>query len=286
MKTSLAFLLSLFLLKHIHAQQNVGVGTATPNVSALLDINSTTKGFLPPRMTASQRIAITSPSEGLLVYQTNASVGLYFYKKNVWTKVSEATTSTSNIAVPFVSICCQSWMTKNLDVNTYRNGDIIPLVTDNGTWGALTTGAYCYYNNDSTTYAAIYGKLYNGFAVNDPRGLAPEGWHVPTDFEWTTLENCLGGNSVSGGLLKEMFTTNWTTPNTGATNISGFTGVPGGNRNSSGTFTFLGTDGYWWSSSASNASGAWYRHLFYNLSGSVKGGGLYRNGFSVRVIRD
>ncbi len=85
-----------------------------------------------------------------------------------------------------VSICCQYWITKNLDVTTYRNGDTIPKVTDDAEWAALTTGAYCYYDNDSATYAATYGKLYNWYAVNDSRGLAPEGWHIPTDFNGPT----------------------------------------------------------------------------------------------------
>lgn len=286
MKIVLTFFITLFFINITEAQQNVGIGTTTPQASAQLDVSSTTKGLLPPRLTAAQRIAITSPADGLLVYQTNAPFGFYFFKRGVWTRLTETTTSTSDLATPVVTICCQSWMTENLDVNTYRNGDPIPLVTDNAVWAALTTGAYCYYNNDSATYAAIYGKLYNGFAVNDVKGLAPEGWHVPTDFEWTTLENCLGGATVAGGPMKEMFTARWTTPNTGATNISGFLAVPGGNRNSSGTFNFIGTDGYWWSSSASTGTGAWYRYMLYNTGAVNKGGGLYRNGFSVRCIRD
>src|SRR4030095_15485991 len=90
------------------------------------------------------------------------------------------------------TICDQDWMVKNLDVTTYRNGDIIPEVTDPTVWAALTTGAWCYYENNSTN-GTTYGKLYNWYAVNDPRGLAPTGWHVPTDAEWTTLSTCLGG---------------------------------------------------------------------------------------------
>ena len=96
-------------------------------------------------------------------------------------------------------------------------------------WATLTTGAYCYYNNDSATYAATYGKLYNWYAVNDPRGLAPAGWHVPSDAEWTELINCLGGEDVAGGKMKAVSAL-WYSPNTGATNSSGFTGLPGGYR--------------------------------------------------------
>lgn len=284
MKKLLLPLMVVLFIKHIHAQ--VGIGTTTPAASALLDVNSTSKGFLPPRMTAAQRIAISSPAEGLLIYQTNAPAGFYFYKGGVWTRLSETTSSTSGGATPIVTICCQSWMTKNLDVVTYRNGDSIPLVTNNTAWAALTTGAWCYYNNDSATYAAIYGKLYNWYAVNDPRGLAPEGWHVPTDFEWTTLENCLGGSSVAGGAMKEIGTTHWTTPNTEATNISGFTGLPGSYRSNNGTFGAIGITGIWWSSTEFITAFAWDRILGYNNGLILRSNDNKRYGFSVRCIRD
>jgi uncharacterized protein (TIGR02145 family) len=187
---------------------------------------------------------------------------------------------------PSVTICCQSWMTKNLDVDTYRNGDAIPQVTDPTTWAALTTGAWCY-NNNSPANDAIYGKLYNWYAVNDPRGLAPEGWHIPTDFEWTTLENCLGGASIVGGAMKEIGTTHWTTPNLGATNISGWTGLPGGYRNpTNGTFISVGNYGYWWSSTEFNTSFAWLRYLFFNNGTLSRDGSPMQGGFSVRCIRD
>jgi len=187
---------------------------------------------------------------------------------------------------PSVSICCQRWMTKNLDVTTYRNGDAIPKVTNNAEWAALTTGAYCYYNNDSTTYAVTYGKLYNWYAVNDPRGLAPEGWYIPTDFEWTTLANCLGGDDVAGGPLKEIGTTHWITPNTGATNLSGFSGLPGGVRASYGPFASIGNNGIFWSSTEFNTGNAWYHNLNYlndDLFGAVDS---KNNGFSIRCLRD
>ena len=107
--------------------------------------------------------------------------------------------------IPSITICNQVWMLKNLDVSTYRNGDPIPQVTDPTTWVGLTTGAWCYYNNDPAN-GAIYGKLYNWYAVNDPRGLAPTGWHVPSDAEWTELSTCLDAISPTGnvgGKMKE-----------------------------------------------------------------------------------
>ena len=211
---------------------NVGIGTATPATSALLDVTSTTKGFLPPRMTYAQRDAISNPVMGLIICCTNcAATGeIQMFNGNSWTNMVGGTTSTAGIITITPTSCGQTWMLKNLDVDRYRNGDPIPKVTDPSIWTSLTTGAYCYYNNDSATYAATYGKLYNWYAVHDPRGLAPEGWHIPSDAEWATLETCLGGSSVAGGKMKETGTTHWTAPNTDATNSSGFAGLPGGFR--------------------------------------------------------
>ena len=282
----LIFLLPIFVLLQLCLYAQVGIGTATPAASAQLDVSSTTKGFLPPRMTAAQRSAISSPTNGLLVYQTDYPSGLYYFNAGVWSKLSETTSYPNGTATPVQTICCQSWMTKNLDVATYRNGDPIPKVTDNAAWAALTTGAYCYYNNDSATYAATYGKLYNWYAVNDPRGLAPEGWHVPTDFEWTTLENCLGGAAVAGGAMKETGAIHWTTPNTGATNISGWAGLPGGYRNSLGTFNGVGNGGYWWSSTVVSTSYAWFRYLNYSNGIISRDFNDKKVGFSVRCLRD
>ena len=119
-----------------------------------------------------------------------------------------------------VKIGSQFWMKQNLNTAHYRNGDIIPQITSTNLWATLYTGAWCWYNNDPAIYAATYGRLYNWYAVNDPRGLAPMGWHVPTDAEWTTLSTSLGGDAAAGGAMKETGTTHWTTPNTGATNCS------------------------------------------------------------------
>ena len=189
-----------------------------------------------------------------------------------------------------IQIGNQIWMCKNLDVSHYRNGDSIPEVQDPTAWENLTTGVWCYYKNDQAN-GEIYGKLYNWYAVNDPRGLAPVGWHVPTDEEWTELVNYLGGSSVAGGKLKATGTIEggdglWRSPNEGATNEIGFSALPGGYRYNDGSYSSLGTTCTWWSATESTAAGAWNRSLFYyhnNVGRYYYGKG---HGFSVRCVRD
>ena len=173
----------------------------------------------------------------------------------------------------------------NLNVDTYRNGNSIPQVTDPTAWAALTTGAWCYYNNDPAT-AAIYGKLYNWYAVNDPRGLAPQGWHIPTDAEWTILSTKLGGDAAAGGKMKTTGTTRWTLPNTNATNESVFSGLPGGIRLPNGSFSNVRDYGSWWSATEANSTSAWIRYL-YSYSGIVGRSDYDKSvGASVRCLRD
>jgi len=190
-----------------------------------------------------------------------------------------------------VRIGTQRWMTTNLDVTHYRNGDKIPQVKRRNQWDTLTTGAWCWYNNDSAT-GAVYGKLYNWYAVNDPRGLAPTGWHVPTDAEWDTLSSYLGNNA--GGKLKDTGTVEagtglWYAPNTKANNKTAFKGLPGGFRYyADGKFINIGYYGIWWSSSESinNNNDAWHRFLAYNTSSLDKFTDHKRTGYSVRCIKD
>ena len=184
-----------------------------------------------------------------------------------------------------ILIGTQEWTNCNLDVITYSNGDPIPEVTDAATWEALTTGAWCYYDNDPAN-GPTYGKLYNWYAVNDPRGLAPVGYHVPSDAELTTLTTYLGGALVAGGAMKEAGLCHWLTPNTDATDSSGFTALPGGYRAFNGTFNSIGSQGTWWSSSETGTTSAWYRNLNYN-SGDANRDNVYKKGgFSVRLIKD
>ena len=194
---------------------------------------------------------------------------------------------------PTVNIGNQVWSQKNLNVSRYKNGDIIPQVTDPTQWSNLTTGAWCWYNNDSASYAATYGKLYNWYAVNDPRGLALEGWHVPNDWDWNRLvkhldanadticQSCIQSNSA-GGAMKS--TIGWNALNVGATNISGFNGLPGGGRYPIGTFLNSGTIGVWWSIFEYDSIQARERGLYNDRSIIGRSYSEKKSGFSLRLI--
>lgn len=189
-----------------------------------------------------------------------------------------------------VTIGTQTWMAENLRVTHYRNGDAIPNVTGNPEWTGLTTGAYCWYNND-ISWRDAYGALYIWYTVVDSRGLCPPGWHTPTDAEWTILTDYLGGSSIAGGKMKSTRKEpdahpRWDSPNTGATNESGFSGLPGGTRNASGTFNDVGPTGYFWSSTGYSSNYAWYRYLNYSNYYVNKSFNYRQRGFSVRCLRD
>jgi uncharacterized protein (TIGR02145 family) len=195
-----------------------------------------------------------------------------------------------------VKIGNQWWMAENLKVTHYRNGEAIPNVTDDTQWSNLITGAWCNYNNDDAN-TTTYGRLYNWYAVNDSRIIAPSGWHVPTDEEWKELEMYLGMSQSEadntgwrgtdeGAKMKESGTTHWNSPNTGATNESGFTALPGGYRYYGGTFYSMCLYAGFWSSTGSGSDSAWYRYLNYSGSDVYRSSYDKQDGFSVRCIRD
>lgn len=182
-----------------------------------------------------------------------------------------------------VTIGSQIWTACNLTVTTYRNGDPIPQVTDPTQWELLTTGAWCYYDNDPAN-ECIYGKLYNWYAVTDPRGLAPVGYHIPTDAEFATLQTTLGGPSNAGGPMKETGNVHWTI-NVGATNSSGFTSLPGGSL-SNGAFNDINAIAAWWTSTVYSGGFA-YGYVNYNTNTSLgQFSDYWYNGYSVRLIKD
>ena len=186
-----------------------------------------------------------------------------------------------------VTIGTKVWMVENLKTTRYRNGDSITNVTDAASWIALTNGAYCWYNNDSVTHKTVYGALYNWYAASDKRNIAPIGWHVPTDTEWTALTISLGGDTIAGGKLKVNGTAHWANPNTGATNSSGFKALPGGYRYGiDGSFSSLTNDGYWWSTSTLDSSAAWYRNLYFENTKIDRDNNYVQYGYSIRCVRD
>jgi uncharacterized protein (TIGR02145 family) len=187
--------------------------------------------------------------------------------------------------------CTENWAFENFDGTTFRNGDAIPEVTNNAAWGALTTPAWCYYNNDPLN-GQIYGKLYNWYAVNDPRGLAPIGWKVPTDADWTALVTCLGGQEIAGGKMK---TTGNLTNNTGlwgvlnddSTNSSGFSALPGGFRNFNGAlFGDIANSAYWWTATEEDSANARNFYVDTYTSNVYTTFSIKTFGYSVRLIKD
>lgn len=188
-------------------------------------------------------------------------------------------------------------MAENLKVTHYRDGTPIPNVTDPNVWEWLTSGACCEYDNDSSN-VSIYGKLYNWYAVDDSQGLAPDGWHIPTDEEWKTLEMYLGMSEAAadsegqrgtdeGSKLKEAGTTRQPNPNN-ATNESGFSGLPGGHRGFDGNYYQIGQKGSFWSSTgnASYICSAWGRSLYYYSTRVRRNSNIVKSvGLSVRCLR-
>ena len=179
----------------------------------------------------------------------------------------------------------QTWLAENLKTTHYKDGSPITRVLGSTNLSTLTTGAYTWYNNNETTYKGTYGALYNWYAVSTGN-LCPTGWHVPSDAEWTALINFLGGDIIAGGKLKEKGTSHWNNPNTGATNESGFTGLPGGYLFENGTYYSLRNVGHWWSSTESDADHAWDRYAYFQYDSLLRENYSKKIFFSVRCLKD
>jgi uncharacterized protein (TIGR02145 family) len=242
-------------------------------------------------------------------YATN-SVGTAYGTELSFTTTSSSNTSVTDIdgnAYQSITNCSQTWTKQNLNVSKYTDGTAIPQVTDPTQWANLTTGAWCYFNNDPTN-GAIYGKLYNWYAIMgiydsasfvNPalrKNIAPTGWHIPSIDEWKTMFICLDPNynggstsNVAGGKMKEFGTNHWNSPNTGATNESGFSGLPGGYCFEDFTFHFYGQNGFWWSSSIENDI-CLYVYLFFQSNGinigAASGASGKKGAISVRCIKN
>lgn len=184
-----------------------------------------------------------------------------------------------------VTIGKQVWLKQSLKTTKYKNGDPIPVVSDNTAYSALTTGAVNNPENDATLVEP-YGKTYNYFAVVDPRGLCPDGFHVPNDADWDELLTTLGGASIAGGKMKEVGTIHWDSPNSSATNSSGFTGLAAGFRALDGKYMHFGLSNYFWSTTevSSTMANGWY--LYYTYGTVLNGGYSKVQAFSVRCLKD
>ncbi len=254
------------IAKAILAYPNTSMGfnfahwTVTNGTATIADVNS-----------ASTTVSLTSG---------NAAVTANFTIIPAYT-----VTDTDGNVYHAVLIGTQVWMVENLKTTRYNDGTPIPLVTDSAAWVNLTTPGYCWYN-DSISYGATYGALYNWYTVNTGK-LAPKGWHVPSAIEWFELCNYLGGSSVAGGKLKETGILHWASPNTGATNDYGFTALPGGYRDFSAWFILNGSEAFWWDSTASGEpTSADYTKVDFNSITVTTGSAFKQNGYSIRCIRD
>jgi hypothetical protein len=186
-----------------------------------------------------------------------------------------------------VQIGTQIWMAENLKVTRYKNGTPIPELLDDISWSSTTTGARCNPYNDQSLIGT-YGRYYNWYTVIDPRGLAPKGWHIPTEAEWLTLISFLGGESVAGGKMKSI-TNDWGSPNFGATNLSGYSGVPSGNRAGSGwAYSVKGVFAHWWTSTGHPDNRfAWFHTLSYdNEAAGIQTYAYKNDGLAIRCIKD
>ena len=182
-----------------------------------------------------------------------------------------------------VQVGNQFWMNENLKTTRYRNGGLIQNIVGNGR-DTIITSAWCFYNHDELNNS-VYGKLYNWYTtIGDT--LCPIGWHVPSDSEWTTLTSYLGGESVAGGKMKSIGTSYWNSPNTGATNESGFSVLPGGDVYSAYYFGGIRNNGSFWSTSEAGIYSAWFRELTYNNSNVNRYYAPKYSGRSVRCLKD
>ena len=229
----------------------------------------------------------------ILVLLVLMVTGYFFWKGNDITQKVELEAAILETEVePVISsvmIGDQEWQTKNLDVGRFRNGDPIPQAISAEEWkaaGEREEPAWCFYDNE-TENGKIYGKLYNWYAVNDERGLAPEGWHIPNDEEWRTLTDYLGGDEVAGGKMKSTGTAYWQSSNEGVNNESAFSALPGGIRNYYGSLSKLGGYAFFWSATEFDNFNARYFLLSSNLSFVVRINGISKSvGASVRCLRD
>jgi len=246
--------------------------------------------IVPPVLASS--MAFYNVPKSIPLYVPAESVGAY-QSANYWEDFTnilplQTVTDIDGNTYNTVKIGNQVWMQENLKTTTYNDGTPIPNVTDNTEWSNLTTGAYCWYDNDETTYKDTYGALYNWYTV-ETGNLCPSGWHVPMYTEWLEMDSFLGDIDI-GGKLKETGTTHWLPPNTGATNESGFSALPAGGRGTNpADFVALGELGVWWTSMTTIGDYTSYYNPQVRFDDSRRLGhpGVTKGiGLSIRCIKD
>jgi uncharacterized protein (TIGR02145 family) len=262
-----------------------------PALSYLQKAKSSTLGITTMIYTTGDQLLYTSVSGNYSTIVTDVPTGTKTTNFNF-----AACTDADGNNYTVVTIGTQTWMAENLKTTQYNDATPIQLVTDNTAWTNLSTLAYCWYNNDATTYKNKYGAMYNWYTVNTGK-LAPTGWHVPTDAEWTTLTNYVTANlGTSLNVAKALAaTTDWTTFSTTGivgcnltlNNSTGFSALPGGSRGDLiGTFYLVGGYGSWWSSTEADTSLAWFREMYYYGNNVNRSLSYMQSGFSVRCVRD
>ena len=283
----LLFLLSTIIFNTSAQSTGVGIGTTSPNSSAALEIKSTTQGLLLPRLTFAQRSLIVNPAAGLLIWCSDCgpSGEMQVFNGTSWTTTCGEQATKPELLFDTVLICSQTWMKKNLSLSRYKNGDMIPEVKDNLTWNSLTTGAWCWYNNDSANFWR-YGKLYNWYAVNDARGIAPDGWHVPSAAEFTNLKNCIGANSGSYAMTNQFGEWNgsWATDDKSFSAQASGARIPYGNETVN-EFSSIGNTACYWISSINPL----YLYIARNDGGTgpiIPSNATKNYGFVVRCIKN
>ena len=300
-KIVLPFIFMIFLQGlFLNAQVSVSADGSSASPGAMLEVKSTDKGFLPPRMTTAQRNAISTPVEGLMIYNTDQKA-LNIFDGTSWTSLYSFVCGLSMIdtrdmkVYKTVQIGTQCWMAQNLNVGIRING-----IVDHSDNDILEK--YCY--GDAESNCGLYGGLYQWdemmqyVTTKGTKGICPDGWHIPSDSDWCTLATFLASETIdcaslyyynndAGGQMKE--TTTWRAPNSGASNSSGFTGLPGGYRTMTdpSSFSALSENGLWWSSTQYETAG-YSRHwgLYYDDDGVAHFASMKSDGLSVRCIRD
>lgn len=275
------FCFSLFVSCAVWAQ-NVAINEdgSLPDPSAILDLQSDSRGLLIPRMSAAEMEAIEHPATGLLVYGMGEESGLFYYDGADWVPVSmpsdelRSVTDADGNSYDVVRIGSHDWMGQNLRVSRFRNGDPIPVVYEDAAWFSADGPARTAYNSMEEVYAGEYGLLYNVAAVSDARGLCPPGWEVATGADWDALAG-LALKALSG----------WEAPNTGAGNSSGFSALPAGYRDASGSYHALGFEARFHVAGAESQGAQGVRLLRYDAASLDETTADPAAGLSVRCIR-